>query len=53
MSDIPNVNVRDSVKQKLIDRLQDHMVAHPEFKDCVKDYFAVDYKLYESVKFYD
>lgn len=53
VSHIPNINARDSVKQKLIDRLQDYMVAHPGFKDCVKDYFAVDYKLYKSVKFYD
>jgi hypothetical protein len=50
---IPNINARDNVKQELMNRLQQFMDIHPEFKTCVQDHFAVDYNLYENVKFYD
>lgn len=53
VSDIANINARTSVKQTIIDRLQHYIDEYPKFKDCIKDHFAVDYKLYESVKFYD
>lgn len=50
---IPNINARDSVKQELMNRLQQFMDIHPEFKTCIREHFAVDYNLYEYVKFYD
>jgi hypothetical protein len=53
VANVPNINTRDTVKQTIIDRLRHYIDVYPEFKDCIKDHFAVDYKLYESVKFYD
>lgn len=50
---IPDINVRNNVKQSIIDKLTQFMDTMPEYKDCVRQHFAVDYNLYENVTYYD
>lgn len=53
VGDVANINARDPVKQTIIDRLEHYIGEYLESKDCIKDHFALDYRLYNKVNFYD
>ena len=50
---VPNINASTDIKQAIKNRLRQVMDVYPEFKTRIQEHFAVDYNLYENVKFYD
>jgi hypothetical protein len=50
---MPNYNVSEGIKLDLKQRLVKAIDQHPELLLKLKEHFAVDYRLIESVKFYD